>query len=482
MSARWEIPTPLAASDPASIVAVGGAGKLTAGKLRGAAAAIAQSLAPPKPGRDQVIVLCRDRAAFAAALFGAWEAGYSVALPPSPQPEVVRALRHRPEIATVLHDGEGPRGVDVAPLLAGARALDTPLTPLAPDRLLVTVYTSGTTGEQRACPKSASQLLGEAALLARTFPDSAGARVVAVVPPHHIYGLLFGVLLPTVTGGSFRRQGPRDADEVARALAGEPLAVLVSVPAHLRGLRVLGQGSLPAVRRVFSSGAPLPQETAEDLAARAGWSVTEVLGSSETGGIAWRVRDAGAAASWQPFDGMRVDADDEGRMLLDSPLLAADTPRPYRGGDRVRLVADGRFEHLGRVDGILKIGSTRVSVAELEARLCAIEGVEDAAVLPVEVGGARGHETWAALVAPGLDSKRVREALSVWLAPVVMPRRYRFVDRLPREPNGKLPREALLRLFEPTAISDDGAAPPLRLDGDPVLTARPRRSDPEGAA
>jgi acyl-coenzyme A synthetase/AMP-(fatty) acid ligase len=259
--------------------------------------------------------------------------------------------------------------------------------------------------------------------------------------------------MPTCGGGAFHREGPRDVEGLASALR-EGVQVLVSVPAHLRSLRFAEEGILPKVDRVFSSGAPLPADTAKDLEKRAGWTITEVLGSTETGGIAWRERSGAPAAAWQPFPGVTVDAGDGELMLLESPLLSADLPQPYIGGDRVKPLPDGRFEHLGRADGVLKIGSTRVSVAELAARLAEIDGVNDAAVLPVEVGGARGVETWAALVAPGLDAKTIRKALRKWLAPVVIPRRFRFVETLPRQDNGKLRREDLLALFE-TPVDDD---------------------------
>jgi len=163
---------------------------------------------------------------------------------------------------------------------------------------------------------------------------------------------------------------------------------------------------------------------------------------------AQRVRDAGEPSPWEPLAGVRVAVGEDDRLLLDSPMLPPDWPRPWLSADRGRMLDDGRFEHLGRADGVLKIGSTRVSVAQLEQHLASIDGVEDAAVLPVEVGGARGWETWAVLVAPGLDVDAVRAALRRWLEPVVLPRRYRFVDQLPRTAHGKLRREDLRALFD----------------------------------
>jgi acyl-coenzyme A synthetase/AMP-(fatty) acid ligase len=92
-------------------------------------------------------------------------------------------------------------------------------------------------------------------------------------------------------------------------------------------------------------------------------------------------------------------------------------------------------------------------VQEIEARLLAIPGVTDAVVWAVAVGGARGHETRAVVAgrdASGtlLTQDAVRRELLKWLEPVVVPRRIRVLDALPREATGKLRRDALEALFE----------------------------------
>lgn len=447
MSSRLSVPPLLAEHAAGAPLAFGADGDVSADLVRGGARAVADALPPATPG-SEVIVLCRDRARFAAALFGVWRAGHAAALPPNAQPETVHALRRREGVVTVLHDGDDERGFDVRPLMKAATPTDEGLLPVAPEQHLATVYTSGSTGAHRACPKTAAQLLGEVGLLLETFADQRGARVLAIVPPHHIYGLLFGVLMPAVGGGAFYRYPAPSALMVVDALGRFGVQTLISVPAHLHGLRALEAGELPPVSRVFSSGAPLPRSTAGSLNERAGWRVTEVLGSSETGGIAHRLQDGSTPPPWCALEGVQVAAGEHDAMMLTSPLLAADEAQPWRGADRVRCLEDGSFLHLGRVDGVLKIGSTRVSVAELEERLVAIPGVEEAAVVPVEVGGSRGWETWAVVVAPGLDKAQLRAALRAHLVPVVLPRRYRFVDALPRQASGKLRRDDLLAFFD----------------------------------
>ena len=54
--------------------------------------------------------------------------------------------------------------------------------------------------------------------------------------------------------------------------------------------------------------------------------------------------------------------------------------RGYRTGDRVRQLADGSLEYLGRVDAQLKFRGYRVEPGDIETALRAHPGVRDAAV------------------------------------------------------------------------------------------------------
>ena len=446
--------TLLGAHGPDSPVAWARGRVTTAEELVAHVAGFAELL-PPAEGDAEVVVICRDRHRFTVALLAAWQRGYSVALPPNPQRETIRALRQRPGVYTVVHDVDDiDKGIDVrdAAVVTAARTKlgKMPfgaLGPFPPERRLATVYTSGSTGHHVACPKTAGQLLGEARVLAERF-GTHGARVLPMVPAHHIYGLLFGVLVPLVSGGSYFRFSPLHAAEVGAVLEGGA-EILVTVPAQLRGLTVAGEGELPGVERVFSSGAPLSPKVAQQVERRFGWRVTEIFGSSETGGIAWR--ETGGEGPWTPLPGVAVRASASQHMLLDSPFLHPDTPRPFEAADRIEAHDDGTFAHLGRADGVIKIGGVRVSLAEIERRVLAIDGVRDAGVIARDVGGARGHEIWLAVVAPELDAKTIRAGLRSWLAPVAMPRRIKLLDALPRTETGKLPRAAPEALFTRSA-------------------------------
>lgn len=445
---RPELPGFLSRHEAGSLVATGASPRTAADLVRDVHA-IARAL-PEDVAGGEVVLVADDRYLFAAALIACTLRGAVAALPPSAQTEMVREIRHRENVRTVLHDRLGMMGIDLAAIVRDAAQGPTlPFAPFAPidrERGIVDVYTSGTTGMPTRCPKTAGQLVGEADTLRAMFGVGPSTPILATVPPHHVYGLLFGVLLPLVSGAPFARETVLHGEPLAALARRDGARILVSVPAHLRALRSLDPGAMPPFDRIFSSGAPLPRETYDDLAARFGWRVTSAYGSSETGGIAHRSHPDDP---WTPFDGVEISIGDDARLLVRSPFVDAGAPQPFATSDRVERVGATGFQLLGRIDGVLKIGGTRVSIAELEHRLLAVPGIDDAAALAVEVGGARGTEVWAVVVSKEHhDARSVRAALQPYLEPVVLPRRVRVVEALPRDQNGKVRRAALRAFFD----------------------------------
>jgi 4-coumarate--CoA ligase (photoactive yellow protein activation family) len=432
--------TTIARHDPGELVAVGEGGGRTAADLEADAGRVAGSLSGLAPG--EVVIVCSDRYLFTVALLGAWAAGHSARLPPNVQPETLRALASSPLVRTVLHDRDGaPGGADVRELLerpAPAR----PLEPVDPGRHLLTVMTSGSTGESQSWRKTGHQLLQEADVSVSLFGPSRGSRVLATVPPYHLYGLQFGVLVPLRAGAAIVRSGALHAEELLAELVRHAVEVLVSVPAHLASLAATDRA--PPLGAVYSAGAPLPAATAAALTGRFGWRAVEIYGSTEAGGIAWR--PAGEEA-WTPYPDVTASAGEDGGLLLDSPWLDPASPRPFPVADRIELRPGGRFVMLGRMDGVAKVAGKRISLREVEERLLALPGVRDAAALARPSTGLRGEEIWVAVAAEGQTPERLRQALAAWLDPVTLPRRIRVLEGLPRGATGKLERARLLALF-----------------------------------
>ncbi|MEM9291609.1 MAG: amino acid adenylation domain-containing protein [Acidobacteriota bacterium] len=134
--------------------------------------------------------------------------------------------------------------------------------------------------------------------------------------------------------------------------------------------------------------------------------------------------------------------------FLPHPFSQQPGERLYRTGDRVRFDESGALEFLGRLDQQVKIRGFRVELGEVEARLVACAGVEEAAVLVREVAGesrlvayAEAEEGSASSPSPSLES--IRDELALHLPAPFLPSALEVLDRLPRTPNGKIDRRAL---------------------------------------
>jgi acyl-CoA synthetase (AMP-forming)/AMP-acid ligase II/3-hydroxymyristoyl/3-hydroxydecanoyl-(acyl carrier protein) dehydratase len=390
-------------------------------------------------------------------------------LAPNRQPETLRELGA--DVTGAILD------VDLSPGALSGVAQLAPLGQLpsdnwvwrTPDReaAFAEFRTSGTTGDHHGVLKSLRHLEDEVATLEAAFgaaiPD--GARVFATVSHQHIYGLLFRILWPLAAGRPFQRDTLLHPQELLPRMAAEANCVLASSPAHLK--RMTATGGLKRIasncRAVFSSGGALDAETAQGILDSLGEPACEVLGSTETGGVALR-RQWGDSEAWNPFPAVAVDREFAGeRLVVTSPFASEGDPvdevrRRFTMGDRVEILEDGSFLLLGRVDRIVKIGEKRLSLPAMERDLVAHPRVEEAALVALDRGGDLRVHAVVVLDAAGKRElsaggrRRMSELLAGHLAErwdrVLLPRIWRYVDALPRDAQGKTPQARLAALFE----------------------------------
>ncbi|MFT3815685.1 MAG: amino acid adenylation domain-containing protein [Acidovorax sp.] len=121
--------------------------------------------------------------------------------------------------------------------------------------------------------------------------------------------------------------------------------------------------------------------------------------------------------------------------------------RLYRTGDRVRMLADGSLEFLGRMDDQVKVRGYRVELKEIEARLLAEPEVREAAVVVKdgpEGEGARlvGYVS-ANVDQAAIDANVLRDRLGKALPDYMVPAAIVVLEALPLNANGKVDRKAL---------------------------------------
>lgn len=437
---------------PDSVVAFGQAGERSLRDLLRDVATVARALPTEPAHRDVLLCFRSDRYAFTVALLATWQAGLVAVLPPNLAVDTLSKLIDSPSRVALLHDTKVSGHLHVPDLLSGESAEALTLLP-HPTGVAARVLTSGSTGESQAWDKTCEQLLSEIDAWMERWEGPA-PRVVSTAQPGHLYGLLFSVLYPLSAGGAFCVETPQNPEAIGAAVVAGSANTLVTVPVHLRSLQVLDRGPLASVERTLSSTAPLHENDAQAHLERHGCPVTEIFGSTETGGIAWRKRSEQSA--WTPLPAVGVCVSEDERLVVDSPFASDGLERPYTTADRVAFDENGRFESLGRVDSVVKIGGKRVHLLEQEAWLLKQPEVEDASIVDVP-DAARGARLLALVAGKEEAASILRARMATAFEVSVIPKRFVFLHRLPRGPNGKLSRKNALALFGLTPSGEPAA-------------------------
>lgn len=425
---------------PARVVAL--QPDMTHDVLRSRALSLAATL--QARGVRRLALYLEDAGELAVALLGAWRAGVTVLLPADDQAHSRAQVTGAGDLWL-----DSLQDLELLAELPGA-ALDL-------DRCRLTLCTSGSTGAAKWIDKSLRQLSNELQCLEQLWgAELQGVTVLGSVATQHIYGLLFRLLWPLCAGRAFLRQATSFPEDLQRASLAQPSFVWIASPALLKRLGDnLDWAALAAVRRLFSSGGALPAEAAERLFGQLGQWPTEVYGSSETGGIAWRQ----GPCAWQPFAGVELAQSAEGALRLRSAFLPDDGWE--QTADAVTLEGGG-FHLRGRLDRLVKLEEQRISLPRLEQAL-----LEHAWLADVRLGVVQeGRAALGALLVlspAGVHALRnqgrralteaLRRQLRDHCPAMALPRRWRLLSQLPCNSQGKLAQaevEACLAAPRPT--------------------------------
>jgi acyl-coenzyme A synthetase/AMP-(fatty) acid ligase len=310
-----------------------------------------------------------------------------------------------------------------------------------------------------------------------------GDRYLSVLPLAFASGR--GMAMSTLLAGATVIMFPTlaAADEIVAGAAQNQATTLCLVPSLSRALlrlpAVSGQPLFPSIRLLVSIGAGLFPEEARAIRTQLTPNLVDLYGSSG-GGLTTILRsdemEPKAGSVGRPLIGVEVEVVDEqnqalppritGRLRCRAPCMATGFYRSeggrdeaflegwYYPGDYAYLDEDGYVFLQGRTSEIIIRGGINVFAPEVERAIASFAGVSEVAVVGYPVPDL-GEEIAAFIVGrPGINERELVRHLKTELAPYKIPRKFRFVDELPRNSTGKIVKAKLAETL--------GASPVIR--------------------
>ena len=463
--------------------------RLTYAELDARVAAISRRLTLNGVRTGDLVAICLDRGAdLVAAVLAAWRSGAAY-VPLDPDYPVAR-------VGHVLSDS-GARVVVTTSHLLDVLPSDRAATVLCLDRpehadakaapaserhaadasLAYVIYTSGSTGLPKGVRVPHRAVVNFLTSMAAEPGMRSSDTLLAVTTLAFDISVL-ELFLPLVVGGQVviaGREDNRHGEQLAQLVGKVRPTIMQATPSTWQMLFDADWAGAPGLK-VLCGGEALSPELARRLTGAVGevWNMygpTETTVWSTCGRVA---SDESRVTIGRPIANTRLYVLDlhgelvnigvPGELFIGGAGVAAGyhergeltaerfVPDPvrrdgslvYRTGDLVRWLADGRLEHLGRMDRQIKLNGFRIEPGEIEAALENLTQIRQAAV------AARGDREDKRLVAyvvfsgeQKLTSTELRRELNRTLPAYMIPAIVVPMSDLPLTANGKVDYNAL---------------------------------------
>jgi fatty-acyl-CoA synthase len=332
------------------------------------------------------------------------------------------------------------------------------------------VYTSGTTSRPKAAAHTQANLLANmriASTVQRIAPDDA---VATMLPLFHVGGLCIQTL-PALYAGATVILHPRfHADAALDCFEQQRPTLTLQVPATMKALidhpRWSG-ADVSSLRAVWAGSSLLPAPLVEAFHAR-GIPVCNVYGATETGPFSIALPpehafDHAGSCGWPApevevrIDGEPRDSSEAGELLVRAPNVVArywpnvpacDAQGWFHTGDLASRAADGSYTIRGRAKDLIISGGENIHPAEIESVLAEHDAVAECAAFGVH------DDAWGEAVAVAVvlkagaaaSEEELQAHLAQRIARFKLPRRWFWLEALPKTALGKVQRQALVKL------------------------------------
>ncbi|MFF9567443.1 4-coumarate--CoA ligase family protein [Streptomyces sp. NPDC014685] len=335
-------------------------------------------------------------------------------------------------------------------------------------------YSSGTTGTPKGVMLTHRSMGTNLEQLRPFIPMGPGARILAVLPFFHIYGLTALMNAPLRLGATVVVLPRFDLDQFLAAIEKHRITGLYVAPPIVLALAkhpAVDRYDLSSLEYVVSAAAPLDAELAAACSKRLGlppvrqaYGMTELSPGTHVVPLDAENPPPGTVGKLLPGTEMRIEplsdsSSGHGEILIRGPqVMKGYLGRPEATADMIdadgwvhtgdigHVDEDGWLFVVDRVKELIKYKGYQVAPAELEALLLTHPSVADAAVIGVTDD--EGNEVPKAYVvrrpsAPDLTTDDVMAYAAERVAPYKKIRQAEFIDAIPRATSGKILRREL---------------------------------------
>lgn len=345
-----------------------------------------------------------------------------------------------------------------------------------PAEPIAVIFTSGSTGLSKGVILTNQTLMGmvlENSLTEEGFRP--GTVTLLLLPLAFTPGLVYGLLITTVLGGTLVVEPELNPERAVRLIERHRVRALFGVPLvfqALSGADGFDTADLSSLQTAIVGGAAVPGALLARWADK-GVLLRQIYGMTEAGGVATATSRADALAHPESCgvgsiftevhvvdpDGNRCSPGKSGEIVIRGPgvtpgywgdpesTAAALRDGWLRSGDLGVCDDQGRIRFVDRMKDLIISGGINISPIEIEAAISALDAVADVAV--IAVADPKFGETPAAILTirpghPDFDAGDAIRRCEAVLADYKVPRYVVVRDEaLPRMPNGKLDKQAI---------------------------------------